>query len=67
MEQAGLDPDELEDFNKLISGTMIPGIIKIADKYNIDRNSLIKFTADMLETMAEIATFENYKADWDKE
>lgn len=56
-----LSDDELEDFNALISRTLIPRLIEIADKYNIDRDSMIKYTADMLEAMAEVATFKNYK------
>ena len=57
----GLSDDELEDFNALISRTLIPRLIEIADKYNIDRDSMIKYAADTLEAMAEVATFKNYK------
>lgn len=56
----GLNDDELEDFNNLISETVIPELIRIADKHNIDRDSMIKFTADTLTAMSELATFENW-------
>lgn len=56
----GLNDDELEDFNNLISGTVIPELIRIADKNNIDRDSMIKFTADTLTIMSEVASFENW-------
>lgn len=57
----GLDDEALEEFNTLISGLLIPRLVKIADKYNYDRNSMIKYTADMLTVMCEVATFENFK------
>jgi hypothetical protein len=59
----GLDDETLEEYNKLISGTVIPTLIRIADKHNYDRDSMIRFTADTLVAMSEIATFENYNAE----
>ena len=56
----GLNDEELEDFNNLISGTVIPELMRIADKHNIDRDSMIKFTADTLTAMSELATFEKW-------
>lgn len=56
----GLNDEELEDFNNLISGTVIPELMRIADKHNIDRDSMVKFTADTLTAMSELATFENW-------
>ena len=56
----GLNDDELEDFNNLISGMVIPELMRIADKHNIDRDSMVKFTADTLTAMSELATFENW-------
>ena len=53
----GLDDETLKDFKSLISGTVIPTLIQIADKHNIDRDSMVKFTADTLVAMSEIATF----------
>lgn len=63
MFEEGLDKAPLEEFNTLISGTVIPTLIKIADKYNYDRDSMVKFAADTMAAMAEIATFENWGRD----
>lgn len=59
-EAFGLEKRELEEFNAVISGMLIPKLIQIADKYNIDRDSMIKFTADLLTAMSELATFEGW-------
>ena len=59
----GLEEKELAEFNAVISGILIPKLIRIADKYNIDRDSMIKFTADTLTAMSELATFENWGGD----
>ena len=56
-----LSKEELEEVSKLISGTIIPELVRIADTYNYDRNSLIKYVADLFSTMAEVASFENWK------
>lgn len=56
-----LGKEELEEVAKLISGTIIPELVRIADTYNYDRNSLIKYVADLFSTMAEVASFENWK------
>ena len=54
---------ELEEYNEIISHNLIPNLIRFADKHNIDRDSMIKYTADMLEAMAELSTFSNYKSE----
>ena len=56
----GMEEKELAEFNAVISGMLIPKLIQIADKYNIDRDSMIKFTADTLTAINELATFERY-------
>jgi hypothetical protein len=56
----GLEAQELAEFNAVISGMLIPKLMQIADKYNIDRDSMIKFTADTLTAMSELATFERW-------
>ena len=53
--------EELEEYIQIVSHKFIPDIIRFADKHNIDRDSMIKYTADMLEAMAELSTFENYR------
>ena len=58
-----LKEKELEEVAKLMSGTIIPEIIRIADTYNYDRDSLIKYVANMFSAMTELATFEHWQAD----
>ena len=56
-----LGKEEFEEVANLISGIIIPELVRIADTYNYDRNSLIKYVADLFSTMAEVASFENWK------
>ena len=58
-----LEEKELEEVSRLISGIVIPEIVRIADTYNYDRDSLIKYIADMFSAMAELATFEHWQAE----
>ena len=62
MTEYGLEEKELGEFNAVISGVLIPELIRIADKYNYNRDSMIKFAADTLTAMSELSTFEHYKA-----
>lgn len=52
---------ELKEYSEIIANNFISNLMRFADKHNIDRNSIIKYTADMLENMAEFCTFSNYK------
>lgn len=52
---------ELAEVANLISGKIIPEIVRIADTFGYDRDSLIKYVADLFSVMAEVATFENWK------
>jgi hypothetical protein len=52
--------NELKEINNLISNKIIPELVRIADKYNYDRDSLIKFVANIFLNMAELSTFENF-------
>lgn len=56
-----LSKKEFEEVANLISGTIIPEIVRIADKFNYDRDSLMRYVASLFSTMAEVATFENWK------
>ncbi len=62
MKEYGLEEKELGEFNAVINGVLIPELIRIADKYNYNRDSMIKFAADTLTAMSELSTFERYKA-----
>ena len=55
-----MEEKELAEFSAVISGMLIPKLMQIADKYNIDRDSMIKFTADTLTAMSDLATFERW-------
>ena len=52
---------ELEEYSEFMSHNFIPNLIRFADKHNVDRDSLIKYTADMLEAMAELSTFKDWR------
>ena len=56
----GLTDEEFEDFNIIVKET-VNALIDCADKYNIDRDSFIKYFCVIFNTMAEVSTFENYK------
>lgn len=56
-----LSKEEFEEVANLISGTIIPEVVRIADKFNYDRDSLMKYVANLFSTMAEVATIENWK------
>lgn len=57
----GLDEKTLNDFNDFMTNTVIPTLLIIADAHSIDRDSMIRFTADTFVAMSEVATFENYQ------
>jgi translation initiation factor 2 beta subunit (eIF-2beta)/eIF-5 len=56
-----LSEEEVEEVANLISGTIVPEVVRIADKFNYDRDSLMKYVANLFSTMAEFASFENWK------
>jgi translation initiation factor 2 beta subunit (eIF-2beta)/eIF-5 len=56
-----LSEEEIEEVANLISGTIVPEVVRIADKFNYDRDSLMKYVANLFSTMAEFASFENWK------
>ena len=56
-----LGEEELEEVANLISRIIIPEVVRIADKFNYDRDNLIKYVANLFSTMAEVASFENWK------
>lgn len=56
-----LSEEEFEEVANLISRTIIPEVVRIADKFNYDRDSLMKYVANLVSTIAEVATIENWK------
>ena len=57
----GLDDKAFKDFNDFMVNMVIPGLVFLADKHNYDRDDFIYYAATIMKTMAETATFENYK------
>ena len=58
--QSNLTDKEIEDLQNIVTDTLA-SICTMADKHNIDRNSMLKYFADMLTAFAEVASIQNYK------
>lgn len=56
-----LNDKEFEDFSDL-TNKVITEICLISDKHNIDRDSALKYFADMLTAFEEVATIQNYNS-----
>ena len=56
----GLTEAESEDMAIIVSKT-INEICLFSDKHNIDRDSMLKYFADMLAVFAEVASIQNYE------
>lgn len=56
---SGLTDKEFDDFNDIV-GETITKLVECADKHNIDRDSFVRYFAQMFGVMAEISTFEQY-------
>ena len=58
--QSNLTDKEIEDLQNIVTDTLA-SICTMADKHNIDRNSMLKYFADMLAAFAEVASIQDYK------
>ena len=58
--QSNLTDKEMEDLQRIVAD-ILAGVCVMADKHNIDRDSMLKYLADMLTTFAEVATIQNYE------
>ena len=58
--QSNLTDKEMEDLQNIVNETLA-SICAMADKHNIDRDSMLKYFADMLTVFAEVATIQNYE------
>lgn len=58
--QERLTDKEMESLQNIVSSTLA-NICAMADKHNIDRDSMLKYFADMLTVFAEVASIQNYK------
>ena len=58
--QNDLTDKEIEDLQNITTNTLA-SICTMADKHNIDRNSMLKYFADMLAAFAEVASIQDYE------
>ena len=58
--QSNLTDKEMEDLKNIVTDTLA-NVCAMADKHNIDRDSMLKYFADMLTAFAEVASIQNYK------
>lgn len=61
--QSNLTDKEMEDLQSIVANTLA-SICTMADKHNIDRDSMLKYFADMLTTFAELASIQNYETSY---
>ena len=58
--QENLTDEEIKDL-QVITNNVLTKICVMADIYNIDRDSLLKYFADMLIGFTNVASIQNYK------
>ena len=58
--QSNLTDKEMEDLQSIVTDTLA-SVCVMADKNNIDRDSMLKYFADMLTAFAEVASIQNYE------
>lgn len=58
--QSNLTDKEMEDLQSIVTDTLA-SVCTMADKHNIDRDSMLKYFADMLTVFAEVASIQNYE------
>lgn len=56
-----IDTDDLDiDYDDNLTNKVLKEICRISDAHNIDRDSTLKYFADMLTAFTEVATIQNY-------
>ena len=58
--QRNLTDKEMEDLKNIVTDTLA-NVCAMADKHNIDRDSMLKYFADMLIALTEVASIQNYE------
>lgn len=58
--QSNLTDKEIEDLQSIVADTLA-SVCAMADKNNIDRDSMLKYFAGMLTAFAEVASIQNYE------
>lgn len=57
---SNLTDKEMEDLQNIVANTLA-SICIMADKHNIDRDSMLKYYTDMLVAFTEVASIQNYE------
>ena len=57
---SNLTDKEMEDLQNIVTNTLA-NVCAMADKHNIDRDSMLKYFADMLTAFTEVASIQNYE------
>ena len=57
---SNLTDKEMEDLQNIVTDTLA-NICAMADKHNIDRDSMLKYFADMITAFTEVASIQNYE------
>ena len=58
--QRNLTDKEMEDLKNIVTDTLA-NVCAMADKHNIDRDSMLKYFSDMLTALTEVASIQNYE------
>ena len=58
--QSNLTDKKMEDLKNIVTDTLA-NVCAMADKHNIDRDSMLKYFADMLTALTEVASIQNYE------
>lgn len=58
--QSDLTDKEMEDLQNIVTDTLA-SVCAMADKHNIDRDSMLKYFSDMLTAFTEVASIQNYE------
>ena len=58
--QSNLTDKEMEDLKNIVTDTLA-NVCAMADKHSIDRDSMLKYFADMLTALTEVASIQNYE------
>ena len=58
--QRNLTDKEMEDLKNIVTDTLA-NVCAMADKRNIDRDSMLKYFADILTALTEVASIQNYE------
>lgn len=60
---SNLTDKEMEDLQNIVANTLA-SICIMADKHNIDRDSMLKYYTDMLVAFTEVASIQNYETNY---